>query len=160
MLNTENHLRRQYRQKGKGNVTSRDWCPIACRHVTLLCEQFDARIVVSSTWRYEHGLDGVRRFFSVNEITADLVVGITPSLIEEMEFGTYSRGHEIQRWLEKNGYDNGSSPDTATYVIIDDMPPSGFLEKQKPHLVSVDPEKGFAVKEKVLMAAEILGADT
>lgn len=153
VLNTENHLRRQQREKGKGSVTNRDWCPIACRHVTLLCNQFDARIVVSSTWRYEHGLDGVRQFFSANGIAEDLVIGITPTLIGEMGYGTYCRGDEISRWLKNIGNGNG----TGTYVIIDDMPASGFLEEQKPYLVSVDPEKGFAAKEKALKAAEILG---
>jgi len=102
VLNTNRHLRRQYREKGRGKVTAHDWCPIACRHVTLLCEQFDARIVVSSTWRFEHGLDGLRHFFEANEISSEFVIGITPVLLGERDWGSYNRGEEIERWLRES----------------------------------------------------------
>ena len=44
----------------------------------------------------------------------------------------------------------------ATYAIIDDMPASGFLDEQRPHLVSVQQEMGFAVRELAIRAGEIL----
>ncbi|MDX1586143.1 MAG: HAD domain-containing protein [Balneolaceae bacterium] len=55
VLNTMHHLRRQKKETGK--MSSNNWCPIACKHVTLLCEQFDAGIVISSTWRYNHSAE-------------------------------------------------------------------------------------------------------
>jgi hypothetical protein len=135
-------------------MSSNNWCPIACRHVTLLCEQFDARIVISSTWRYNHTEDELRELLSDNNIVPGLMIGTTPSLIHEEELGSVSRGDEIASWLK----DNENS--VSSYVIIDDAPPSQFLENQQPNLVHVEQEKGFAQKEAAVKAGEILATDT
>ncbi len=146
VMNTMNHLRHQ--KKESGRVSNTDWSPIACRHVTLLCEQFNARIVVSSTWRYNHDIDELRTFFADNDIAPELVVGTTPSLIHEKRREAFCRGDEIAGWLRENNY--------ATYVIIDDLPESQFLEEQRPHLVTVQQDVGFAGKEAAIRAGEIL----
>jgi len=146
VLNTQQYLARQRRETG--SMSSLNWSPIACRHITLLCEQFDARIVVSSTWRYNHDLDELCGFFADNNINTDLVIDTTPSLIYEEQRGTYRRGDEIAHWLEGH--------DCNTYVIIDDLPGSHFLEDQRPHLVQCRQDKGFAEKKLAIRAAEIL----
>lgn len=148
VLNTRKHLQRQKQETGY--MSSLDWSPIACRHVTLLCQQYDARIVVSSTWRYNHNLEELRQFFADNDIDPGLVSGTTPALIGERELGSYQRGEEIARWLEDH--------DCGTFVIIDDMPESQFLEEQQPHLVVVKQDKGFAEKQAAVRAAAILGS--
>jgi stringent starvation protein B len=114
----------------------------------LLCEQFDARIVISSTWRYSHSIDELREFFADNNINPELVIGVTPDLVYEEQPQSFCRGDEIRRWLEENEY--------HTYVIIDDLPASEFLKEQKPHLVVVKQDKGFSVKEAAVRAGEIL----
>lgn len=146
VLNTQKHLKRQHKETG--HMSSLNWSPIACRHVSLLCDHYDARIVVSSTWRYNHNLDELRRFFTDNGIDPDLVIDSTPALIHEEQPGAFRRGDEIARWLEEN--------DHGTYVIIDDLPESRFREEQQPYLVVVKQDKGFAEKQAAVRAGEIL----
>jgi len=147
VLNTRKHLARQKRKTG--SMSSLNWSPIACRHVTLLCKQFDARIVISSTWRYNHTLDELRSFCADNEIAPELVLDTTPALIHEEQMGTYRRGDEIAGWLEDNDWGN--------YVILDDLPKAAFLNKQHPHLVQCQQDKGFAEKKLAIRAGDILG---
>lgn len=158
VLNTHHHLRRQHRETG--SATSRNWCPIACRHICLLCEHYDARIVISSTWRYDRDLDDFRRLLKQNEIPPRYLAGTTPALIYMEGPGSYTRGDEIARWLEENSNHPSTSalnsPSTLTYVIIDDMEQEQFLQEQRLRLVRVHPDKGFAEKEAAVRAAEIL----
>lgn len=134
-------------------MSSNNWCPIACRHVTLLCEQFDAGIVISSTWRYNHTEEELQSLLESNEINPDFMLGVTPSLIYEEERLSVSRGDEIAKWMD--AFENA----IRSYVILDDMPEDRFLEEQRPRLVRVHQDKGFAEKEAAVMAGEILAAD-
>lgn len=147
VLNTRKHLARQKRETG--SMSSLNWSPIACRHVTLLCEKFDARIVISSTWRYNHSMDELRTFCENNDIAPELLLDTTPALIHEEQMGTYRRGDEIAHWLENNNF--------RKYVILDDLPKSAFREPQHPHLVQCQQDKGFAEKKLAIRAGEILG---
>lgn len=149
VMNTEHHLRWQKRQTG--TMKNRNWSPVACQHIMLLCEQFDARIVISSTWRIDHDPKELRGILEKNDINPDLMIGATPILVHEAEAGAFCRGDEIKRWLEENPHRN--------YVILDDLLPSEFLEEQHPHLVTVKPDKGFAVKQAAIKAGEILGGN-
>lgn len=146
VMNTRQHLRRQ--KKKAGRISNTNWCPIACRHLNLLCEQFDAGIIVSSTWRYNHDIEELREFFADNNIAPELVIDATPSLIHEKSLGSFCRGDEIAGWLKEN--------DCSTYVIIDDLQESQFLEEQQPHLVVVKQDIGFAEKEAAIKAGEVL----
>ena len=132
-------------------MSSNNWCPIACRHITLLCEQFDAGIVISSTWRYNHSEEELQELLAKNDIDSKYMVGITPSLIYEEELASVSRGDEIAVWLDEKG------KDIEGYVIIDDMPAERFRAEQQPHLVRVQQDNGFAEKEAAVKAGEILG---
>lgn len=134
-------------------MSSSHWCPIACRHVTLLCEQFNAGIVISSTWRYDHGRDKLREFLAKNNIEPGFMLGVTPALIYEEERLSVNRGDEIAKWMK-----NWEKP-MGSYVIIDDLSEDSFLEEQRPNLVRVHPERGFAEKEAAIRAGEILAAD-
>lgn len=160
VLNTHHHLRRQKIETG--SMHGSNWCPIASRHVRLLCEHYDARIVISSTWRYNLGLDDFRGLLKQNEIPPHYLAGTTPALIYMEGPGSYTRGDEIARWLKENGNYSSTSPppstltSTLSYVIIDDMEQEQFLQEQRPRLVRVHPDKGFAEKEAAVRAAEIL----
>lgn len=145
------HLRRQ--KKEIGRMSSNNWCPIACRHVTLLCDQFDARIVISSTWRYNHSEEELQNLLESNGIDPDLMLGVTPSLIYEEERLSVSRGDEITKWMQD------VEKSIGRYVIIDDMSKDRFNEEQQPHLVRVHQDKGFAEKEAAVKAGEILATD-
>lgn len=131
-------------------MSSNNWCPIACRHVTLLCEQFDAGIVISSTWRYNHSEEKLQNLLESNSINSDFMLGVTPSLIYEEERFSVSRGDEIAKWMQETEKSLGN------YVIIDDMSKDRFLEEQQPYLVQVQQDKGFAEKEAAVKAGEIL----
>lgn len=148
VLNTRRHLRRQKAETGK--MSSNNWCPIACRHVTLLCEQFGGRIVISSTWRYDHTPEELRYLLKKNDIDPRFLVGITPALIHNEETGSFIRGDEIARWLKDHDYNN------SQYVIIDDLPVDRFLKKQHHRLVRVHEPEGFAEKEAAVKAGKIL----
>ena len=134
-------------------MSSNNWCPIACRHVTLLCEQFNAGIVISSTWRYNHSREELQDFLKKNAIDPGFMLGVTPSLIYEEERISVNRGDEIAKWMENFDDTVGS------YVIIDDLPKDRFLQEQRPQLVRVHQDKGFAEKEAAIRASEILATD-
>jgi len=159
VLNTEHHLRRQKVETGE--ISGSNWCPTACRHISLLCQQFYARIVISSTWRYNHSMESLRELLKKNEINPHYLVGLTPALIYMEGPDSYVRGDEIARWLEENGYLDPSASTsalTSTYVIIDDLSEKQFLKEQHPRLVRVHPDKGFAEKEAAVKAGKILEA--
>src|SRR6056297_3273627 len=142
------HHRRQ--KKETGHMSSNNWCPIACRHIALLCEQFNARIVISSTWRYNHSGEELRGLLAENDIDSKYMVGITPSLIYEEELSSVSRGDEIAKWMDEY------NESLDSYVIIDDLPEDRFLEEQRPKLVRVHQDRGFADKEAAILAGEKL----
>lgn len=151
VLNTRQHLRRQKIETG--SMDNRNWSPRACRHLALLCEQYGARIVLSSTWRYDHSEEELRALFERNELDPGLLAGVTPSLLHETE-GRVRRGDEIRAWLEAEGRGGGK----PNYLIIDDAPPSEFLEEQQERLLPMNPAVGFSRKEDALRAARMLDA--
>lgn len=146
VMNTYNQMWRQRRTSG--TVVNENWCPLACRNITLLCTYFDARIVISSSWRVKRDLWELRQILQNNSINPDMLIGTTPILCENGQDDDYCRGDEISLWLEENGCRN--------FVIIDDIPVSEFLEEQESHLIIVDPNAGLADEEAVFKAGKIL----
>ena len=146
VLNTRNHLRHQKMESGF--TSNKNWCPVACKHIVLLCDYYDARVVISSSWRHEYNLEQIGEFFSSNDIPADYLVGRTPSNAPQPGGENYCRGHEVLHWI------NNHPGELSDYVIIDDA--AGFLEEQQPHLVRVNPEAGFSDKKAVKRASDIL----
>jgi|AntRauTorckE6833_2_1112554.scaffolds.fasta_scaffold00241_2 hypothetical protein len=147
VLNTEAHLRRQVRQKGRSTI--RNWCPTAMAHLKLVVEYYNGQIVVSSTWRYDHSLRQLKSLFEDNGLPGKYVVDVTPSLIYENS-GKVTRGDEIRRWI----HDNLDSEEFPRYVILDDMDEglSPFGER----FIHCDPKVGFADKEKVKQIAKLV----
>lgn len=79
-----------------------------------LIEQTDAKIVISSTWRFS-GLDIMKDMWLKRNLPGE-VIDITPycAIIQKDEsYESVERGYEIQAWLNKH-------PDVENYVILDD----------------------------------------
>ncbi|HET8864704.1 MAG TPA: HAD domain-containing protein [Gracilimonas sp.] len=146
VLNTLNHLK--FQKSETGAATNKIWSPIACKHISLLCKHYDARIVITSSWRHEYSMDDLYRFFESNDISAKYIVDRTPSNAPQTGGENYCRGHEINHWLKKR------LRKISSYVIIDDE--ESMLKEQEPHLVRVDKKTGFSTKEAVTKASKIL----
>lgn len=112
-----------------------------------------ADIVISSTWR-RAGLRAMQDMWKDRSLPGN-VIDITPFNVLPDSWPSWSsldhtymnsRGEEIKKWMEVNGY-----PDR--YVIIDDDP--DMLDWQKDHFVMTETEKGLT-SELADRAIEIL----
>jgi len=97
-----------------------------------LCEQTDAKIVVSSAWRIGRGLHGLREIFHVRGAVAvsERIIDKTPSL-------QGVRGEEIACWSASNKH--------GDYIIIDDD--ADMLPEQLPRFVQTSTLTGFRAPE-------------
>lgn len=105
--------------------------PVSVGLLQHLCEETDAKIVVSSTWRK---LFLEREFIDIFALYGwenFPIIGATTS--EQVVAGSWARGHEIQHWLNNNPWDN--------YLILDDD--SDMLEEQSEHFIHVSNINGF-----------------
>lgn len=69
-----------------------------------LCDKYDLKVVITSTWRIAHSIDRLNDIFKEQGITTD-IYDYTPILEKE-------RGLEIKEWLDNNICDN--------FIVIDD----------------------------------------
>lgn len=95
-----------------------------------LCNDTDAKIVVSSTWRIGRDIEDLKEIFMLYSWEAP-IISITRR-------GESCRGEEIQEWIDF--YTN-----VKNYVIIDDD--SDMLESQKDHFVNTNGTEGFRLKD-------------
>jgi hypothetical protein len=86
-------------------VSKNDWNPVSVQLYDELCEEFNLKPVITSSWRVKHSIKELRRFFEYNGITTD-IWDYTPIITSE------GRGGEIENWLQNNQWDN--------YIILDD----------------------------------------
>ncbi len=86
-------------------VARNDWSSISVQLYDELCEEFDLKPVITSTWRVKHTISELNRIFQYQGITTT-IYDFTPVISSE------GRGGEIENWLQNNQYDN--------YVILDD----------------------------------------
>ena len=95
-----------------------------------IIDSTDAEIVVTSTWKMEMGLDGIRQMWSDRDLPGK-VIGVTPDI------DPIHRGDEIAAWLD-------TCDEDCRYAIIDDTPFTDFFrEEQLPHLFKVDERIGI-----------------
>lgn len=132
VLNTERHYARLM---AEGRPTDDAWGalfdPDAVGNLRKILADTDARIIVSSSWRYDHKLGSLRMMWEVRELPGE-IDGVLPC-----EATNLSRGEEIERWLERNG-----RPD---YAIIDDL--NDFSAEQQSHLVEINPTVGITATD-------------
>jgi hypothetical protein len=107
-----------------------------------LCDQTDAQIVISSTWRIGRTPDWFIGYFEAQGCWRYApVVGMTPR-------GGGFRGKEVNEYLETNGF----RPETCKHVIFDDD--SDFFDDQP--FIHVDRITGLTLRH-VYRAIDILG---
>jgi len=111
--------------------TKKDWNrfnPLAVEMMRRLIEEYDASIVISSTWRY--GL--------VKELKNELIKsGLIKYLHKDWKTPVIypsHRGDEINLWLENH-------PEAIDFVIIDDD--ENILEEQKNRFIKTDIKEGM-----------------
>ena len=133
--------------------------PKAVKNLRYIIESTSAKIVISSTWRFD-GLQAMSKLWNDRNLPGKLV-GITPHLtiaqIENLDTNEVyqkhpsgSRGMEIDEWLRLNT-DNILEP--YTYAIIDDE--DDFLLCQAEHIAFTNPEMGIT-RETADRVIEIL----
>jgi hypothetical protein len=104
----------------------------AVNFLRWICDQSGARIVISSTWRYNHSLGFFRRIFG------DVIFQEGDWKTPYLNSPDSRRGLEIKAWLEKH-------PQTQQYLILDDDP--DFLPEQFPCLIRTDSHNGLLFDE-------------
>lgn len=82
--------------------------PEACALVNAFCEEFDLKIVISSTWRKRHSATEIEAMFHKKGLFAE-VVGTTPSI------NNVPRGREIAEFIK-----NHPAMQIEKFVIFDD----------------------------------------
>lgn len=96
--------------------------PIACMLVRNLCEDFDAKLVISSSWRILHP-ERFSFMAILNAACPNLGKHLYPDDVwwrtQTYPFDSYPdkenrRGYEIQQWLKENDLN------TKMFIILDD----------------------------------------
>lgn len=95
--------------------------PIAIKMIRDICERFDVKIVVSSTWRLGATVEDFH-FFDLPIIDLTCYTGKI-------------RGYDIEAWLLCH-------PEVTTYAIVDDS--SDFLPQHMQYHVHVAPNNGLS----------------
>lgn len=105
-------------------------------------------IVISSMWRYEHSLDGLKAFFSAD--IQPRIIGAT-ALYEYVEatLSLARREQEILDWLALN---NKVSDE---WVALDDR--EGEFQEHRHRLIACDPAIGFDAEIEAELRAILLG---
>ena len=86
-------------------ITKNDWNTISVELYDNLCQEFNLKPVITSSWRVKHSISELNRIFQYQGIFVD-IYDFTPIIPTE------GRGGEIENWLQNNQYDN--------YIILDD----------------------------------------
>lgn len=130
----------------------------AVMYLDALVTEFNAHIVISSTWRYS-GLSEMKQMWAKRKLPGK-VIGITPSMgypIEDETYGeeyrTTARGFEIKQFL--CDIQKGTTPIThcdirtpqviESYVIFDDD--RDMLKEQWDNFVQCDVQHGLSYEQ-------------
>jgi len=101
--------------------------PLCVSHLNAISRKTDARIVITSTWRWSWSIA------QFNELLDGRVIGITPD-VPPAYAGEYSRFSEIRAWL-------GLHPEIKRWLAIDDDVEGFHPHCQHVHLT--DPSIGL-----------------
>ena len=99
-------------------------------NLKLVIEKTNAKIVISSTWRYS-GLKVMKDMWKQRNLPGE-VIDITPDCAQIVNKGVVEfydlveRGHEIKEWLDNH-------PEVERYVIFDDD--NDMLQSQRNNFV-------------------------
>jgi len=112
--------------------------PRCCMHLESIIRQTNAKIVISSVWRFS-GLSVMQQMWRDRGIFGE-VIDITPSIVNSV------RGAEIEAWLSTH-------KDVESHVILDDD--TDMLGNQNNNFVKVDERYGINYNDS-LKAIDIL----
>jgi len=119
--------------------------PLLVENLNKVIEKTDAKVVISSDWRYFHSMGELRKFLRVTGFSGK-VIDRTPIWKEYKNdigiktcnglkrFWEHERGNEIKMWLDKH--------EVKTYVIIDDEI-SDIFSIFPDNYIRTDMENGF-----------------
>jgi len=82
------------------------WSKPAIQIYNQICQEYDLKPVITSTWRINHTKEQLQKIFDEQGIEVE-IYDYTPHLDQK------DRGLEIKEWLNNNKVDN--------YVVIDDI---------------------------------------
>ena len=115
VLNNADTIREHKRRSIEGEERGREFCEYSVNALNEIIKQTDAKIVISSSWRWVHETHYLRELFKKEGIIGE-IIDATPKWTyydTGNVKGQYNyRGEEIQAWLDKNPVDG--------FVIIDD----------------------------------------
>lgn len=86
-------------------INRNEWSTKSCQLYEDLCQEFDLKPVIISSWRVKHSIKELQRIFEYQGIFTT-IYDTTPIITSE------GRGGEIESWLSNNPTDN--------YIILDD----------------------------------------
>jgi hypothetical protein len=86
-------------------INRNQWSPLSVTLYDDLCQEFNLKPVITSTWRVKHSIKELERIFQHYGIFTN-IYDFTPIINSE------GRGGEIEIWLKDNQCDN--------YIILDD----------------------------------------
>jgi len=120
----------------------------AVKRLQHIVDQTGAKIVLSSTWRFNY-YDKLKAFFREN--------GFTFEIIDKTGRGCCDcvRGNEIRKWLKDNVKQSVSEVEKVNYCILDDG--SDMLLWQKEYFINTDSQHGLTVGD-ALKAISILNS--
>lgn len=117
--------------------------------VKRICDETDAYIVVSSSWRRFTLEDTIKSITEVCDslpvpfLMPERIIGVTPRMyafkyVNPKKHFIVPRGYEIERYLEEH-------KDIEKYVIIDDE--DDMLLCQKPFFIKINSKSGISEKD-------------
>ncbi|MDE5888687.1 MAG: hypothetical protein K2H20_01565 [Bacilli bacterium] len=98
--------------------------PLAVERVNTILNETNAKLIISSDWRFTEGLDNILKKVGLRHPIHD----ITPYGMGK------DRGYEIQEWLDEHD-------DVENYAIIDDI--NNMLDCQQSHFVQTSDIHGL-----------------
>jgi hypothetical protein len=124
--------------------------PLFVEHIEVLnwvLKNTDARIVISSCWRYSRSVDELKELFYNYGINSKYIIDKTPRLKSERIEGfddkwtSVKRGQEIQAWIDKF-LNEGNY--IESFAIVDD---DSDMERLLPDLIQINGNYGLTYKE-------------
>lgn len=107
--------------------------PELIKHINALCDRYNLKVVMSSTWRKDHELPYMRTIIQYIGLTCQLIDYTTRETIPYDIECNNLRSLQIQKWLDENQVDD--------YLVIDDMLEAGIGHGDR--FIQVDGSIGF-----------------
>ena len=102
------------------------WVQSACDALTKIINTTDAKIVISSDWKYHYTIEQLGKIFKHYGIP-NVIIDVTDHIRDEHEHSLYLekvRAHQIMRWVKNN------QNDIQTWVALDDLRLDPFFAEE------------------------------